>query len=655
MDDVLQTRLVENSRNYRNSLERIIDKYSKLQYQDGGVEVDLDSTRTQTLEHYMNLSKVELNKLDSKSLTDLREESIGAQDITRDSQLDFTHQDGEAEKTCVSTTQLSVQDDWLASNDTTHQTVSSMDESRRTISETEVQPEEQDDDLETSLRSQGSSLVELYPSMISRIGRAWHRQHVSEAADSVLRRYRRWRQQSNRSNLSKTFVVTLRHTNRNQKNRTSQTPLKENTNSPAKRQFVGTQTAPQSPLQNVTNMQDWQAQQQSPGRVRREQHKPILAMDLSGPAEFFTSNESSLNETFMPKESSLNETFTVCEVSRLGEQPSINKFSPSRPCYPAAKASLDPSLGSKRLSFTAHSLQTVGCSTCASEATAARERPDIYGSPVRQSPSQARVTTSLSSSPHAFSRSPKAHSVESFSREPTRPRLMSTPPQKPTMPQRMLHPQDPHHSLHPQLRSPQVAMGTKGRDRLRRHLSFDSSLPSIRISCSPKKLDEDFLKLYHKFVCQNKSSVFNRLPCRLCAQSSEAGRSPSSSALAALALSPHRSLLRKRHRELDWDSHPQSKRLRDEYCPSSPGSYRHGKEMLRRRLSQSEYEQSHYGLSYSSTKPSMSQRFSPQKRSADTHQETWMSRHRHVSAANFSGMGSSLENRMAHGFSPRKW
>ncbi|XP_078115812.1 uncharacterized protein LOC144523814 [Sander vitreus] len=650
MDDLLQTRLVENSRNYRNSLERIIDKYSKLQYQDGGVEVDLDSTRTQTLEHYMNLSKVELNKLDSKSLTDLREESIGAQDITRDSQLDFTHQDGEADKTCVSTTQLSVQDDWLASNDTTHLTVSSMDESRRTIFETEVQPEEQDDDLEMSLRSQGSSLVELYPSMISRIGRAWHRQHVSEAAGLVLRRYRRWRQQSNRSNLSKTFVVTLRHTTRNQKNTTSQTPLKENANSSAKRQFVGTQTAPQSSLQNVTNMQDWQAQQQSPGRVRREQHKPILAMDLSDPAEFFTSNESSLSETFMPKERSLNETFTVCEVSRLGEQPSVYKFSPSRPCFPAAKASLDPSLGSKRLSFNAHSLQTVCCSTCASEATAARERPDIYGSPVRQSPSQARVTTSLSRSPHAFSRSPKAHSVESFSREPMRPRLMSTPPQKPTMPQRMLHPQDPHHSLHPQLRSPQVATGTKGRDRLRRHLSFDSSLPSIRISCSPKKLDEDFLKLYHKFVCQNKSSVFNRLPCRLCAQSSEAGRSPSSSALAALALSPHRSLLRKRHRELDWDSHPQSKRLRDEYCPSSPGSYRHGKEMLRRSLSQSQY-----GLSYSSTKPSMSPRFSPQKRSADTHQETWMSRHHHVSAADFSGMGSSLESRMAHGFSPRKW
>ncbi|XP_034736820.1 uncharacterized protein si:dkeyp-117h8.4 isoform X2 [Etheostoma cragini] len=601
----------------------------------------------------MNLSKVELNKLDSKSLTDLREESIAAQDITSDSQFDFMHQDDEAEKTCDSTTQLSVHN-WLASNDTTRLTVSSMDESQRTISETQFQPEEQDDDLEMSLRSQGSSLVELYPSMISRIGRAWHRQHVSEAADSVLRRYRRWRQQSNRSNLSKTFIVTLRHTNRNQKSMTSQTPLKENTNSPVKKQFVGTQTAPQSPLHNVTNMQDWHAQQQSPGRLRREQHKPILAMDLSGPAEFFMSNKSSLNKTFMPKESSLNDTFTVCEVSQLGEQPSIYKFSPSRPCCPAAKASLDQSPGSKRHSFTARLLQTVGSSTCASEAIAARERHDIYGSPVGQSPSQSRVMTGLSRSPHAFSRSPKAHSVESFSREPTRPRLISTPPQKPAMPQRMLHPQDSYPSLHPQLRSPQGPMGTKGSGKLRRHLSFDSSLPSVRISCSPKKLDEDFLKLYHKFVCQNKSSVFNRLPCRLCARSSEASGGPSSSALAALALSPHRSLLRKRHRELDWDSQPQSKRVRDKQCPSSPGSYRHGKEMLRRRLSQSEYEQPHYGLSYSATKPSMFQRFSPQKRSADN-QETWMSRHRHVSAADSSGMGSSLESRMTHGFSPRKW
>ncbi|XP_029285861.1 uncharacterized protein LOC115007227 [Cottoperca gobio] len=637
MDELLKNRLSENSASYKMSLGRIIDKYSKLQYQDGGMEVDLNSTTTQTLEQYMALSKVELNKMESKSLAYLREESIRSQDVTRDTQLDFTYQDSGADETCSSnsTTQMSVDDDVMASNDTTHLTVSSLDESQRNISETEVQPEDQDEELEISLRSHGGSLVELYPSMISRIGMAWRRQHVSEAADSVLRRYRRWRKLSNRSNISSTFNDTLRHTNRNPKNIPSQTLLKENTNSPVKRQFMGIETT-RSPLQMVNNMQDWQAQQQSPGRVRREQHQPVLVMDFSA-----------LSETSMPKENLLNETFTVSEASRLVEQPSTYTFSPSRPCYPAAKVSLDPSLKSKRLSLTAHSLQTDGCSMYASESPSVKERTVIYGSPVRKSPLQARVMTSLSRSPHAFSRSPKAHSVE-------RLRLMSTPPQKPTVPLRMLNPQDSHHSLHPPLRSPQSATAAESRHRLRRHLSFDSSLPSFHVPYSPKKLDEDFLKLYHKFVCQNKSSFFKGLSCRLCARSSEASRGPSSSALAALALSPHRSVLRKRHRELNWDSHPQSKRSRDEYCPSSPGSKRHGKELLRHCLIPYEYGQSHDGLSYSSSGPSVFQRFNTQHRSADANQETWMSRRHHVSAADFSGMGSAFESRMANGSSTRK-
>ncbi|XP_038563236.1 uncharacterized protein si:dkeyp-117h8.4 isoform X1 [Micropterus salmoides] len=662
MDEFLKKQLCDNSLTYKRSLARIIDKYSKLQYQDGGIEVDLDDMKPQTLEHYMKLSKTELNKLESKSLTDLRDDSLRAQDITRDSQLDITHQDSGADETCVSsissisTTQLSVEDDGMARSDTTQLTVSSLDQSQRSLSETEFQPEDQDEELEMSLRSHGSSLVELYPSMISRIGRAWHRQHVSEAADSVLRRYRRWRQQSNKSYLNNTFIVMPRQASSNSRKMTSKTLLKENSDSRVKSPFMRTETTARSPLQIVNNLQDWQAQPQSPGRVigsvRREQHQPILVMDLS--------------ETSKQKEISLNETFTVSqlsppEVSQLGEQTSTYAVSPSRPCYPSAKASLDMSLRSKRFSLAVRSPQSDGCSMYASETTAVKDMPDIYGSPLRQSPLKARMMTSLSRSPLAFSRSPKANSVESFSSEPMRPRLTSTslssPLQKRPVPLRMLNPhRDSHHSFQSQLHSPQSAAAAEGRHRLRRHLSFDSSLPSIRVSYSPKKLDEDFIKLYHKFVCQNKSSFFNGHPCRFCARSSEASRGHSSSALAALALSPHRSVLRKRHRELCWESHPQSKRFRDEYSTSSPGSKRHGNEMLRRRICPSEYEQSHDDRSYSPSKHETFQ--STHNRSAGAHQETWMSQGRHVSAAEFSALGGSLKSKMANGYSPsmyRKW
>ncbi|XP_010771338.1 uncharacterized protein [Notothenia coriiceps] len=634
MDDFYGQKLSANKVHYKTSLERIIEKYSKLQYYDAGQGLDLYNTKACTLERYMDMSKIKLDKLDSKSIEELREESISSQDITGTSQLDFTYQDGRADASC-SVIHMSVEDDGVASNETTHLSTVSLDESQRNISFTDFQPEDQDEELDMTLRNLGSSLVELYPSMVSRLGQACHRQQVSEAADSVLRRYRRWRKQSNRSNPNKTFNIQLIYTNRKPKNKTDQMLLEENTNSPVKRQFMVAEPTHRSPLKIVNKIQGLEVQQQSPRRERREH--PMVTMDF-GP-----------DETLMQTESCLNETFTVSEASQLEEQPSIYTVSPSRPCYPAARASLDASLRSRRYSVSAHPLQTDGCPVYASDPPSVKERLDIYGSPVRKS---SWMVTDLRS-PQAFSRSPRAHAVESFSREPTTPRLLSTPPQQPTVLLRMLHPQDSHLSPHQQLRSPQSASAGESRHRLRRNLSYDSTLPLLRAPHSPKKLDEDFIKLYHKFVCQNKSSFFNVISCRLCVRSSEASKMSSSSALAALALSPHRSVLRKRHRELNWDSQPQSKRYRDEFCPSSPGSARHGKELLRHRLAPYEYEQSHDGVSDSTTKPSMFQRFNTQQRSAP--QETWMSQRRHVSAADFYDMENSLENRRNNGCSPRKW
>ncbi|KAM7388573.1 hypothetical protein PAMP_024740 [Pampus punctatissimus] len=600
MDVRLKTQLEENGRNYQRALERIINKYSKVQYEDEAVEVDLNTTSMRNLV-YLKFIKIYVQ------------------------QLDFMDQDSELNKTSVSTRQFYVEDDgenktlntwqdksWqilkcrkfyllsylrttgMSGSDSSQLTVSSLDESQRNSPELELQPEDQDEELEMSLRSQGSSLVELYPGMISQIGRAWHRQHVSEAADSVLRRYRRWRQ-SNRSNLNNTFNITLRCANSNPEKMTGETLLKETLKSPLKRQFPGmsnraAETAPLSPLHKVTILQDWHTHQQSPGRergtLRREQHQPVLVMDFS-----------SSSETSEPKRSSLNETFTVNQLSppsfsQLGAQSSFYAVSPSQPHFPSARASLDMSLRLKRLPLSSHSTQTAGGSMYASETTGVRERSDIYGSPVRQSPLKARVMTRESlgrSSPlHAFSRSPKSDPVN-YSRERMRSRSMATslssPPQKPVMPLKMHQPQESHHSFQSQLHSPR-SVTAAGHHKLRRHLSFDSSLPQNRVFHPQKELDDDFAKLYHKFVCQSKSSNFNGPPCRMCARSSEASRGHSSSALAALALSPHRSVLRKRHRELDCDCHPQSKRSRDGYCTYSPGSKRYGKEILTQFIQQ---------------------------------------------------------------------
>lgn len=503
-----------------------------------------------------------------------------------------------------------------AGSDATQLTVSSLDESQRSLSVTESQPEDHDEELEMSLRSHSNSLVELYPSMISRIGRAWHRQHVTEAAGSVVRRYRRWQQQPNRSYLNKTFNVTVRRTSPNKM--TNETLHEVMTNSPEKIHVMETGAAPCSPLQMLTKPKDWKAKHQSPGRVRGllkgEPHQPIVVMDLSESCE-----------TSILKNISLNETFNV---SQLEEPLDSHAVGPSRPSCSPAKTSLDLVHRHKTLSLAAHSPQADRSGKNAQQIIAA-ERSDIYRSPLKQSPLKARVMSSLSRSPLSFSRSQL--SVESFSREPRSPSIfLPSPPRRPSVQRRMLYAPDSHHSFQPQVPSPQSAKGA-GHHRLRRHLSFDSLLLT-RISDSPKQVDEEFLKLYHMFVCQNKYTFFSGHPCRYCLKGSETKRSESSSALAALALSPHRSLLRKRHRELSLESHPQSKRFRDDHCKSSPGSKRYVNEMRRHSLSQSEYD----GLSYSPGKRgSFSKNLPPAALSRETSADLNRSLHRRVFSSVF--------------------
>lgn len=399
--------------------------------------------------------------------------------------------------------------------------LSSLEESSRNLSE-----EDHDEDLQMSLSSQGSSLLELYPSMVSRIKRACHRQHVSNAASSVLRRYQRWRQQSRRGS---TFNVTLTHTNRSpQVTSSNKLHLKENSSSSERSH----ETIP------VTSLPDRQAHKPSTAKEAPPITRPVSVMD------FFESSKH--------RQIPLNKIF-VSEMS-----PCKHVSQPSRGTFGSSK---DTIFNLLKPSVPSHS----------AESPAATKRHMVYGS-VWQSPFKTRTMNAFSGSPLASSRGIQEYSVDHSSRGPARPRSLSeslpASPKRPVVQLRMLYPPSSQ---------PQPGPRADGCHRLRRHLSFDDS--------SPKKVDEEFVKLYHKLVCQNKSVLFNSISCRLCARNSEAGQSHSSSSLAALALSPHRSVLWKRHRETGSDSFPQSKR--------------HKREVVRRRLSPSELELGHGALTSS--------------------------------------------------------
>ncbi|KAM9384836.1 uncharacterized protein KZ484_006554 isoform 2-T2 [Pholidichthys leucotaenia] len=615
MDEYAFKRLSENSMKYKMSLDRIIEKYSKLQYQDGAMEVDLNDIRTdKVLEEYMTQSEKVLKQLESKSLADLKEESLRADDITGESQLDLTCQDGGADET-VSSVPFN---NGMIGSDATKLTVSSLDESGRNLSEVEFQPEDQDEELEMTLRSHGSSLVELYPGMISRIEQAWHRQSVSKAADSVRRRYHRWRQLSNRSNANTTFVVELRHSDGNKK-RPSEVMSPNRSGTPVKGQLIESE---RTPPRVVTARHSWGEQNQSAkerGSVTKEPRRPILVMDFSDLSETSNLNKISANEAI---------TKSLLTPPKLpifsGQVPNLT-VSPLQSCNLTAKILVE------RLSLPVP------------ETTTVKQRSDIYGSAIKNSPLKAN---DLSRSPQMFSRTLKENMVERHARSLTS--SLCTPPRNPAVSQRLLYPQNnSHQSPQPQLYTSPSVSTPGNRHQLRRHFSFDSSLPTTRSYYSPKEVDEDFIKLYHKFVCQNKSTTFNGPPCRFCARNSETSRSQSSSALAALALSPHRSVLRKRCRELQRDSHPQSKRIKDTHYTYSPESKRHQMEMLRRSLSPSELEHPYGGLSHSPSKRSMFLKFRPQQPPAQ--ELNWSPQDQATCA------GSSLESTVTLGYSPRKW
>eukprot|EP00066_Takifugu_rubripes_P023591 XP_011612857.1 PREDICTED: uncharacterized protein LOC105417902 [Takifugu rubripes] len=508
----LDDKLGVNLHNYKGALDRIIEKYSKLakQHGDEAIEVDLSSTTPKTLKRYMSVSEVKLKQMEAQSSTDVSDESSRAHDFTGDSQLDSLHQDdGECDDSNISSTQFSLEEEGegMIRIDTSQLP-------QWSVSMVDFQPEDQDKELEISLRS-NASLMELYPSMITRLEQAWLRHNISEAADSVLRRYRKWRHQSQKSHLSDTFDVTLRHCR-------------------------PTDMASESSL-DVHLQPPLRAQRRSPGRGRSPQRKtqqwPVVVMDFSdnsGP--------------FEPQNCSPDETFDVPEQGELSCSYSV---SPPR-LYPTAK----------KLSLP-HP-----------------DRTYAYSSPARHSPFQTRKP----SSPQSVTRSPK----------------VCLPQVKSPAAQRLLFPQEaPLDQAQPLL--PLSATAT-GHNRLRHQRSFDASL-LLDNTYTAKDLDRDFIKLYHRLVCQSKSPFFKRFPCRVCAKNPDASKNRSSSSLAALALSPHRSLLRKRACEESLDSSP-GKRSRDQSYTSSPGSKRHSIEMLRRRLSLAEPAQLRDGVCNSLTKKS---------------------------------------------------
>ncbi|KAG7488861.1 hypothetical protein MATL_G00039000 [Megalops atlanticus] len=177
MDDYIKRRMKENADIFRNALERIVQKYSNV---DGsGTEVCLRSMTCQTEEGIRPWDGMEAER----QMKSLKEEASRKYDDSSSIAMGT-----EMERSSESLF-------WDSGADGSQLLSSTASDSCCDQQELLLQPEEQDEELERTLSSQGSMLLQLYPSMLSQVGEACRRQQVTQAASAVLRRYRKrgWR------------------------------------------------------------------------------------------------------------------------------------------------------------------------------------------------------------------------------------------------------------------------------------------------------------------------------------------------------------------------------------------------------------------------------------------------------------------------------
>uniref|UniRef100_A0A4W5PBE9 Uncharacterized protein n=1 Tax=Hucho hucho TaxID=62062 RepID=A0A4W5PBE9_9TELE len=545
-------------------------------------------------------SELELSKLGlSKSDADLAELSLGdiseihrPQNTTGDYQMDISYHQDDPNDDCVDEGAVTVN-----SNDSVMQQAAEnshwVDNSKLNGTRSSLWgvPEE----LACSLSSQRSTLLDLYPSMVSQVGEAWRRQHMSDAAVGVLRRYHRLRWFSNRNLNNRTFNIRPAHRKTTLNNGQSVLQTSQNTtlnvSNPKSPKFnLKTTTTHTHPPQTKVNLQEWPAERLSNRKGtdsgNGQSPRPVLVMDFSSRPSSAGSSPASSPPFAAPSPlsapssaaslpSSLSSADSSLQESPEPEEPPLNQtFMVSMPSSPS------PRVRHTTLVFSpARSEGTFTAEVCP---VVSMEMSSDYRSPIAPSPYRLLIWDGQRAASNAHHRSPKSGFAGYHQRSTVEPR--SSPASSPSSLHRpLMSPRKSHHldSCSPsQLkfqssRSSSDCESGAGQPRLRRHYSLDSFSPSVSLlRNSAKQIDKDFQKLYHKLVCQGKSSS----SCRMCERRAETTRGTSSSALAALALSPHHSVMRKRRRELVQE---QSKRFRDSSFVYSPGSLRQKVEMFR--------------------------------------------------------------------------
>uniref|UniRef100_A0A8C1USR5 Si:dkeyp-117h8.4 n=1 Tax=Cyprinus carpio TaxID=7962 RepID=A0A8C1USR5_CYPCA len=428
------------------------------------------------------------------------------------------------------------------------------------------QPEEEDEELEKTLSSHGSTLLDVYPSMLNQIGEAYRRQHVTDTARAVVQKYRRKHWQGGPSHCNASFKnrhnCTLNKTT--EISFTSQSPVQRNISncfkSSDKLKHLLKNKSRSSPLKNSSY--EASACFYSPRRnsvdvsgVTDEcswtdlhlTSKPARVIDFSTPAysgsPSYSDQSPDLDQTY-----DVGPAFQAIPASSVLTSPRQSRADLSLIDQRGTSVTSRPSLLDKDcFSDRLHSpvpsphrgligvLSPSGRSSFRSSVLNMERQLNSTASPKRRSPVHHLSHSEVLRSPYGAKQVPLS---------------------------------SPRWSVydHPDRSLSKVEKSNFTPSNRQRSLSGPQSTHSF----SELQIDAEFRKLYHHFICRGTSSPCPSSHCHLCERHmKETSRSPSfsSSSMSALALTPLRAKLKKRSRQPEVEESLRFKRFRESRSP----------------------------------------------------------------------------------------
>ncbi|XP_056620261.1 uncharacterized protein si:dkeyp-117h8.4 isoform X2 [Triplophysa dalaica] len=463
--------------------------------------------------------------------------------------------------------------------DSLQQSMNGINSSQSSLLGVTFQPIKDDEELEKTLSSHGSTLLDVYPGMLSQIGEAYRRQHVTDTARAVLQKYRRKQWHAGVSNPRVTSLRNRTLNNTTEMSFTKQSSVQENLlnyirDSGKLQNFKKLKPSPlkntseasacfYSPRRDNANVSGMSSESQW-----TELHLDGKPKQNTARVIDFSTTPHSVSPSLSDQSPDLNKTYDVeLTVLSTGVPPSLVSACPHPAWYsPGGTARALSLIEQRRMSQTTRPSGQQSSHTALDKDRFRGRLHSSVSSPQRFSCSSPSRMSIFKPVPMERQESMAVHN--SMRKSPAHCQVHSELQRSPYG-QKDKAMSSPQHSLYhrpePQQSFSMAHKQTQISPRLSEH---QRSFPGPKSAClsSRSHIDAEFRKLYHHFICHRTSSPCPSSGCNLCEKQLKT-TCQSMSSMSALALTPLKIALKKRRRQPEVEESLRFKRFRESCSP----------------------------------------------------------------------------------------